>query len=237
MPVKHQATKLTTGIDSRFLPPLPYIIHRKSIKHVYFRFKGDTLHISQPRRILETQLLSLLWQKKDAIEVLRSREATRPQYVLADGEEWILISQSYRLQAGPQFKLSEGRIDYPPKMTSVDVQRRLAMKLLVPIVQEFITYYWPRIDSNRAAPSITYRTMNRLYGAYYPREHRIQFNNRLIFRTLDEIRYVVIHELMHARIDNHSDAFYQAIEQILPDYRRHHDLLKHSFIADTHSKS
>lgn len=232
---KHRDTKQYTGVDHRFSPALTYRLVAKRIKHVYFRFKGDVLQITHPHRMKETQVLELLMTRVEAINKLRLMEYSRPNHSLTDSE-WLLLGTPYQLTSGPRFTISGSLITYASKMTLTTVQGRLYEHLVMPLINEYILTCWPLIDAHRAAPRIRHRAMVRLYGAYYPSQHEIQFNTRLIYRTPEEIRYTVVHELMHAKIGNHSSQFYAAIEAILPDYRRHHDQLKHTFVADTHSK-
>jgi hypothetical protein len=43
---------------------------------------------------------------------------------------------------------------------------------------------------------------------------------------LDVIDYVVVHELCHLREMNHSKAFWEQVEAILPDYKQRRKWLK-----------
>ena len=47
----------------------------------------------------------------------------------------------------------------------------------------------------------------------------LNFNWRLIFAPESVLDYVVVHELAHRKEMNHSRAFYDIVESILPDYR------------------
>lgn len=50
----------------------------------------------------------------------------------------------------------------------------------------------------------------------------------LLMRYPEEaIDYVVVHELAHIRQKNHSAAFYQEIERVLPDYRERKKILQY----------
>ena len=45
------------------------------------------------------------------------------------------------------------------------------------------------------------------------------FSYRLMQYPIEAIDYVVVHELVHIKIKNHSNAFYQEIEKYMPDYK------------------
>ena len=47
----------------------------------------------------------------------------------------------------------------------------------------------------------------------------LNFNWRLIFAPESVLDYVVVHELAHRKEMNHSRAFYDIVESVLPDYR------------------
>jgi hypothetical protein len=49
---------------------------------------------------------------------------------------------------------------------------------------------------------------------------------RLVMAPLDVIDYVVVHELCHLREMNHSKAFWEQVEAILPDYKQRRKWLK-----------
>ena len=44
--------------------------------------------------------------------------------------------------------------------------------------------------------------------------------------TQRTLLYIIIHELVHLEIKNHSRAFWARVEQLCPDYRKHRDWLK-----------
>lgn len=54
----------------------------------------------------------------------------------------------------------------------------------------------------------------------------ITFSLRLMEYPLPAIDYVIVHELAHIRHKNHSKAFYQFIESVLPDYKVREQMLK-----------
>ncbi len=51
------------------------------------------------------------------------------------------------------------------------------------------------------------------------------FSYRLMLYPPEAVDYVVVHELAHIRIKNHSKLFYQEIEKYMPDYKNRKKML------------
>ena len=49
----------------------------------------------------------------------------------------------------------------------------------------------------------------------------LSFTWRLVMAPLDVVDYVVIHELAHLKVKNHSAVFWAEVQKMLPDYKRH----------------
>lgn len=54
----------------------------------------------------------------------------------------------------------------------------------------------------------------------------ICFSWRLMQYPAEAIDYVVVHELAHIKVKNHSPAFYAVVASVLPDYKQREKLLK-----------
>jgi predicted metal-dependent hydrolase len=54
----------------------------------------------------------------------------------------------------------------------------------------------------------------------------LNFSWRLIMAPLEVVDYVVVHELVHTRIHNHSKQFWHKVEMIMPDYKEHRTWLR-----------
>lgn len=68
-------------------------------------------------------------------------------------------------------------------------------------------------------PSISIRRMSRQWGSCSPKGH-IALNVDLIRVPMECIDYVLLHELTHLKVHNHSPAFYQSLDGHMPDWRR-----------------
>lgn len=54
----------------------------------------------------------------------------------------------------------------------------------------------------------------------------LNFTWRLVMAPPEVIDYVVVHELAHLRVHNHSREYWQEVERIMPGYKRHKRWLK-----------
>lgn len=70
-----------------------------------------------------------------------------------------------------------------------------------------------------AYPTIKIRKMTSRWGSCIPQKQKITFNSLLIEKPFASIEYVVVHEFSHFIHPDHSKAFHNFVEQILPDWR------------------
>jgi predicted metal-dependent hydrolase len=63
------------------------------------------------------------------------------------------------------------------------------------------------------------------WGSCSP-ENRLRFTWRLIMAPAEIIDYVVVHELCHMKIRNHSSDYWRLVQSILPDYKKRKAWLK-----------
>lgn len=56
-------------------------------------------------------------------------------------------------------------------------------------------------------------------------QRNINLSSRLLLTNRDVIDYVIVHELSHLKVMDHSPAFWKIVEQVMPDYQRCEDWL------------
>lgn len=54
----------------------------------------------------------------------------------------------------------------------------------------------------------------------------LNFSWRLILAPVEAVDYVVVHELVHTKIHNHSRKFWKHVEQVMPDYKERRKWLR-----------
>ena len=74
--------------------------------------------------------------------------------------------------------------------------------------------------------TIAVKTQKRMWGNCDCRARRINLNWRLVLAPLAVIDYVVVHELCHLRVPNHSKKFWAEVAKVLPYYKNERDWLR-----------
>ena len=64
-------------------------------------------------------------------------------------------------------------------------------------------------------------------------DNRLSFSFRLVMAPYDVIDYIVVHELAHTRIKNHSKRFWEYVGKVMPDYKRRKEwLVEKGYLLD-----
>lgn len=179
------------------------------------------------------------WILKQQQELARySYEIPPREYV--SGESHRYLGRQYQLKVqtteGKEFvKLSRGRILMETKKPD-DIEHKA--KLLEDwyrekakrIFAEQISQWFPRFERyDIEYPEFTVRKMRTRWGSCSA-TGRLTLNLKLIQYPKNLIDYIVVHELAHLVVHNHSTGFYQAMARVMPDWERRRDALMESDI-------
>lgn len=93
-----------------------------------------------------------------------------------------------------------------------------------------LTVIPPRVKAFAAQMGVTYgrvtiRNQTGRWGSCSG-EGNLNFNCLLMLAPLEVVDYVIVHELAHRKQMNHSAAFWEEVETVLPDYREQKKWLK-----------
>lgn len=73
---------------------------------------------------------------------------------------------------------------------------------------------------------IAIRTQKRLWGCCDYNTQTIHINWQIILSPLQVIDYVIVHELCHLTVPNHSKRFWNRVEKFMPEFRQYRKWLK-----------
>jgi predicted metal-dependent hydrolase len=164
------------------------------------------------------------WIVKKISEKERSTKETRKAFI--PGEEFLYLGESYPLEIGDinhkglPLKLSFGKFildkDHLERARDLFIlwyQREAQEKL-----EARVRYFSNRLQLVPKGLKIT--SAKHRWGSC-SRDNRLSFSWRIIMAPWSVIDYVVIHELVHIKEKNHSKRFWDHLETIFPDYRKH----------------
>ncbi len=108
-----------------------------------------------------------------------------------------------------------------PPLTGEEL-RALAEKALT-VIPERVAFYAPQIGVTYGR--ITIRCQKTRWGSCSAKGN-LNFNCLLMLAPGEVIDSVVVHELCHRKVMDHSSRFYAEVLRVFPDYRRCHGWLK-----------
>ncbi len=201
---------------------------RKTVSIIVYR--DGRVVVRAPLRLSERAIRDLVVGKKDWIASRQAEFARKqiPARQFAPGETFLYLGQAFplvitavqrpALRLTTQFELSRS---YLPRARQVFERwyRLQAAQVIGERVALFAAQFNLRYQSVRIGAARTRWGSCSSKGA-------LNFTWRLVMAPLDVVDYVVIHELAHLVVPNHSAAFWRQVESMLPDYRARRDWLK-----------
>ena len=81
-------------------------------------------------------------------------------------------------------------------------------------------------DEDIPFPKLKIRNMKTRWGVCNRRDNSVTLNSKLIHYSLNEIDYVIVHELSHFVHFDHSREFWNTVCKYMPDYKKAVKVLK-----------
>lgn len=214
-------------------------VERKAIRHIYLSVHAPDgrVHLSVPKYMSQADVEAFVLRKRAWIERQREKVLSRPREVLhyVSGENHYLFGQRLSLDVveiadcTPSVLVTGDILRLTVRPNTSEAQRALLIAeyqrvVLLHYLTENVAY-WQRIMSE---PDVawTIRKMRSEWGSCTPRKRKLLFNLELARMPQPCIDYIIVHELAHLRVPNHSPLFYARVEQFLPDWRARRKELK-----------
>jgi predicted metal-dependent hydrolase len=187
------------------------------------------LIVRAPNRLSVKKIDQFIDEKSNWIEKKStSIDAKKPQkHSYIEAEKFLYLGIEYPLNINTSH--TKG-LSFDGKMFSLNVGGE----------KEFLTWYkaafkkvaLPRLDYYADLYQLNYqqvrlKTQKTLWGSCSG-VNNINLNYLLIMAPMSVIDYVIVHELAHTKIKNHSKDFWQLVESILPKYKASKSWLKNN---------
>jgi predicted metal-dependent hydrolase len=212
--------------------PIDHLIHsrRKTVALIIQR--DGSLTVRAPLRMSEIHIQEFVQNHADWIRKKQAQAKTSPlplkkHYI--DGETFLYLGKEFPLTivaphrpaltfSGNKFHLANSSL---PKARQVFIRWYKAQALMV--VSERVAFHanqnqftWRKIRISSA----------RTRWGSCSANGTLSFTWRLVLAPPEVIDYVIVHELVHTQIRDHSQKFWRRVAEIIPEYKRHVSWLK-----------
>ncbi len=222
-----------------------YVFRRARRRSIGFVVGDQGLSVSAPRWVAMSEVEQAIREKSSWIlrklheqqERKRRLEATR--LIWADGVEFAYLGGPVRLVLDPQVS---GAV-WEPVPAGADDQATLRLGLPLGVGAEQIREMaqgWLQRQARQVfeqrcahfAPLLAVQVRRLSLSSASTRwgsagaDGTVRLNWRLVHFGMPIIDYVVVHELAHLRVMDHSPRFWEVVESVVPDYRQRRQVLQ-----------
>jgi len=167
------------------------------------------------------------WIIKKVDEVKKNR-IKYPEKTFTEGEEFLFLGNFYKLKFSENLKekiiFSDAfYIDSKYKDRAKELLTKWYKNKAYEILFSRVEYYANKFGFKYNKVKVT--LAKRRWGSC-SFNGNLNFSYRILFLHIDVINYVVIHEIAHLKVRNHSRRFWMEVENLMPDYKKYDKYLK-----------
>jgi predicted metal-dependent hydrolase len=225
--------------------PFPYRIRRSQrVSNARIVVKPGQVEIVAPLQIPEHKLHKFVQAKQEWVtQALKKMAASSPQhsgFVPAEyksGASMAYQGRDYPLAVKPsklkrvKIEFTDGYTAYVPESMNPDEHNHQIREALIRwmkkqtkrLVEQLV--YIHAAKTQLTPRTITIKTQKSRWGSCGI-HNDININWLLIMAPKEVLEYVVVHELCHIRVKNHSSQFWALVAEHLPDYQNRRQWLK-----------
>lgn len=199
----NEFTYLYNGIE------YPVIVTRKRMRSIRYRFKDGIFYVSAPYMFASQARI------KEGLIKFAPRLIKTSEKPVSRGEDFIyILGSKVSLRDSGEITFTNGDvISYKNKE---DFDKKLK-KWFLKYISERNTYYEKLMDISKPY-KVHVKKMRTRYGSNSSQTHSLSYSLDLLHYTNDVIDSVIIHELAHDKVRNHSKKFYDVVYKYCPNY-------------------
>ena len=200
-----------------------YDVHitRKNNKNMYLRVKEDGIHITCNYLMPKSMIKSFIENNVSAIikmdkHVQKKKEKEESFYYLGNKYNVVILNTISKIEFSGDIVFVKNKT-YLNTFLKNECER---------IFNDRVKICYNLFEENIPYPKVMIGKMRRKWGYCNKRQELIKLNFELIKYSIDEIDYVIIHELCHFLEFNHSPKFWQYVKKYKPNYKEIQKVLK-----------
>jgi predicted metal-dependent hydrolase len=238
---KHQVIYANKAIN--------FVVKRKNVKNVNLNVKPDmTIEVTANEKVPIDFITDFVkskgsWILKNVREFkeVQSFETSVREYV--SGETFRYLGKQYRLRVFPTdddelVKYFRGFIhmyvkDEDNYTRKANLMEQWYREKAFVNFNDAIDRMYPLVGKyGIAKPEVDMRLMKARWGSALTDQNKILLNSELIKAPKYCIDYVVLHELIHFKYNNHSDNFYKMLYSLMPDWEKRKEILDEEVVRE-----
>lgn len=211
-------------------------IHRKRIRNLYLRVEDDTILASAPLNMPEYEIYSFINTKRNWIYNTYNyyQYKNNVTHMYKGRDIFYVYNVPFKLVKSigkKNITVRENTIYLTYKNDSEDSIKYLYKyfdKLLIIKAEEFLLKHLDFLKDYgyNLTPEIRCKIMSSKWGVCYTRKNLINISSYLIHYPFECLEYIIVHEMTHFIIPNHSKRFHEIVANNMPEYKRASDKLK-----------
>lgn len=207
--------------------PITYTLVTKQVKNINMRIssKGEVVVSANPFVPMD-KIDDFVSSKVSWIVKHQKSMQERSQKSMIDDKHIILFGNSLKIRktTGKYNHVSYDKdtlyVQCREQADPEKVIRQFLDKLCRDVFLDIATLTFRSLSNYHLEfPDVKIRDMKSRWGSCTPTKNSITLNRKLIHYPFEFIEYVVLHEFVHFIQPNHSKAFYNIIENYMPDYK------------------
>ena len=227
---------------------IEFELYRKPVKNINLNVKPDlSIMVSANDDVPIDYIMKFVKGKGTwIIKQLNYFNKTLPEHYgkkeYVNGESFKYLGKQYRLKVyeskDEYVKYYRGFIEMYIKDKS-DLKRKEILILnwykerRKIVFQEILKKVFPVIEKyGIKKPKIDIRTMKVRWGSCIKEKQTILLNSELIKAPKYCIQYVILHELIHFKYDNHNNDFKELLTALMPDWKKRKAVLDEEVVRD-----
>lgn len=207
--------------------PITYTLVTKQVKNINMRIssKGEVVVSANPFVPMD-KIDDFVSSKVSWIVKHQKSMQERSQKSMIDDKHIVLFGNSLKIRktTGKYNHVSYDKdtlyVQCKEQADPEKVIRQFLDKLCRDVFLDIATLTFRSLSNYHLEfPDVKIRDMKSRWGSCTPTKNSITLNRKLIHYPFEFIEYVVLHEFVHFIQPNHSKAFYNIIENYMPDYK------------------
>lgn len=206
---------------------LPYQVIFKKNKNAYFRVKPDGLYVTAPKKSADA-VLKVIDDRFDVFyeAYKRTLERLKPKneiYLSGVKYDIVLIVQSTF-----HYEVKDNTINIYGNRDKLNLYiKKIYLDHVTSMTASILDEVNETLKKHGLKPRpIKFKYLKSKFGSYHRFNDEVTLNTFLATLDSNYLKYVLYHEYAHVVHFNHSKAFYDFLEKLMPDYKVYHKSLK-----------